>query len=369
MKLTSRRLHSFIAICAIASLSLAAANIYAQQTAEPVPPITGAFGGAGQPRPAAVMNGVQNQTPSPDDVVAMQDALPNKAFATPKQPRKILIFCEAAGFVHRSIPLAAATIKALGEKTGAWSATITYDPLVFTADNLKQYDLIFLDSNTGSFLDDPNDPQLTAARRKAFLDFVRNGKGLAAIHAGGTDSYRGDDHNDRNSPNAKANLAAPASSFPPMGAENPTSAWPDLTKASGALFKWHWSYPTLVTLKLDDPNSPLTAMFQGQEFGIHDEVYTFAQGSFSRKDIHVLTSIDYSKMSDADKAKEPAATRRTDGDYPLSWVRREGKGRVFIEALGHDEHFYFMPAMLQHLLAGTQYALGDLPADDSPSMK
>ena len=309
-----------------------------------------AYGSAGKARPAAIINGQQNQTPSPDDVAAMEDALPRKAFVAPKRPRKILIFCHATGYVHRSIPLAAIAIKELGEKTGAWSATVSYEPSVFTADSLKQYDLIFLDSATGSFLDVAGDPQLTAARRKAFIDFIRNGKGLAAIHAGALDSY-----------------VMPTAA--PMGADNPTSAWPDMKKAAGALFKWHWSYPQLVTVKIDDPKSPITSMFHGEEFDIHDEIYTFAQGSFSRNDIHVLTSIDYEKMSDADKAKEPAATKRTDGDYPLSWIRREGNGRVFIEALGHDEHIYFLPAMLQHILAGTQYALGDLSADDAPSAK
>ena len=110
-------------------------------------------------------------------------------------------------------------------------------------------------------------------------------------------------------------------------------------------------------------------MFHGQEFAINDEIYTFAQDSFSRKNLHVLTSIDYSKMSDEDKAKEPAATKRTDGDYGLSWIRREGKGRVFYEALGHSEHIYSRTPMLEHILAGVQYALGDLAADDSPSAR
>jgi hypothetical protein len=74
-------------------------------------------------------------------------------------------------------------------------------------------------------------------------------------------------------------------------------------------------------------------------------------------------------MSDADKAKEPADTKRTDGDYALSWIHREGKGRVFYEAHGHSETIYAIKPMLEHLLAGIQYALGDLPADDSPSEK
>ena len=42
-------------------------------------------------------------------------------------------------------------------------------------------------------------------------------------------------------------------------------------------------------------------------------------------------------MSAEDKDKEPAATKRTDGDYALSYIQRAGNGRVFYEAHGHDE--------------------------------
>jgi uncharacterized protein len=135
----------------------------------------------------------------------------------------------------------------------------------------------------------------------------------------------------------------------------------------GGYFKFHWVYPQLLTVKIDDPKSPLTSMFHGEEFQIHDETYTMVQDSFSRKNVHVLTSVDYAKMSDEDKAKEKY--KRTDGDYALSWIRREGKGRVFIEVLGHSEHIYSNTRMMEHLLAGIQYALGDLKADDSPSAK
>jgi hypothetical protein len=61
-------------------------------------------------------------------------------------------------------------------------------------------------------------------------------------------------------------------------------------------------------VKIDDPKSPLTAMFHGREFEIHNETYAFARNSFSRKNVHVLTSIDYNRMSEADRNKEPAAT-------------------------------------------------------------
>ncbi len=294
------------------------------------------------PRPQSIQNGVQIQKPQLEDYVAMLDNLPEKAYARPKKPRKVLVLAHAAGFVHSSIPLAAETVKAMGEKTGAWSTTITYDPAQITAENLAGYDAIFLDSTTLAFLDDPKDPAATEARKKALLDFVRDGKGLAGIHAAG-DSYH---------------TSGPA----------PTGTWQDFDVMIGGYFKFHWVYPQLVTVKIDDPKSPLTKMFHG-EFTVHDEIYTFVQDSFSRKRVHVLTSVDYAKMSDADKAKEPAATKRTDGDYGLSWIRREGKGRVFYEALGHSEHIYAMTPIMEHLLAGIQYALGDLPANDSPSVK
>jgi hypothetical protein len=48
----------------------------------------------------------------------MLAALPEKAPATPRQPRKVLVLGKAAGFVHSSIPLAALTVEELGKKDG-----------------------------------------------------------------------------------------------------------------------------------------------------------------------------------------------------------------------------------------------------------
>lgn len=300
------------------------------------------------PRPQSIKDGVQLQKPQLDDYVAVLDNLPLTAPAKPKAPRKLLILCHAAGFVHSNIPLAAYTIKAIGDKTGAYSSTITYDPADINTVNLAGYDGLFLDNTTLNFLDDPKDAAATAARKQALLDFVLGGKGLIGIHAAG-DSYH-------TSPARGSN-------------EAPTGTWPEYDKMIGGFFKFHWLYPQPVTVKIDDPKSPLTAVFKGKEFDVHDEIYTFAQDSFSRRNVHVLTSLDYSKMSDADKAKEPAATKRTDGDYALSWIKHDGKGRVFYEALGHSEHIYATTPIMVHVLAGIQYALGDLQADDRPSVR
>ena len=110
-------------------------------------------------------------------------ALPDEAPARPRRPRKVLVLGKAAGYVHSSIPIAARAVLEMGRKTGAWTTTITYDPADVNEKNLAQYDAIFLASTTGEFLDDPNDAAATAARRKALLDFVRGGKGIAGVHA------------------------------------------------------------------------------------------------------------------------------------------------------------------------------------------
>lgn len=376
----------------------------------------------------------QNQTPRPEDVSAMMAALPDSAPAKPKQPRKVLVLGRAAGFVHSSIPLAARTIEELGRKTGAWSTTITYDAADVNDANLKQYDAIFLASTTGAFLDDPKDAAATAARRKALLDFVRGGKGLAGIHAA-SDSYHrnsqagpgggainfqvipvvmqmmtGDaNHDSRLSREeltslagawfdkldpgktgriARADFPQRFAAVPPppmpagpsgrgngngqaaassLGPDAEVGTWPEFNTMIGGFFKFHWNDGQTITVKIDDPSNPINAPFKGQEYVIVDETYTFSRNTYSRANLHVLTSIDYAKMSAGDKAKEQ--NPRTDGDYGLSWIRREGKGRVFYEAHGHNEKIYANGLILQHVLAGMQYVLGDLAADDSPSSK
>lgn len=401
----------------------------ALNAALPQPTAPAGFGGG---RGAA-----QNQTPDPADVTKMMAALPDKAPAKPKQPRKILVLAKASGFVHTCIPLAAKTIEQIGVKTGAWSTTVSYDSAVITAANLKQYDLVFLDNTTGAFLDDP-DASVTAARKAALLDFVRSGKGLAGIHAA-TDSYHqnsgqqaggamrggmggrgagtqlamqmvaaGDKNNDQKL--SRDEMSALADSWfdkidtakagrvsqqdfvtrfasvlpqaggaarggpggeagrgPAQGRDTQIGTWPEFNHMIGGFFKFHWVDPQLITTKIDDPKSPITATFHGREFEIHDETYTFGMDTWSRTNLHILTSIDYDKMSAEDKAKE--GNPRSDHDYGLSWIRREGKGRIFYEAHGHSERVYAIKPMLEHVLAGVQYALGDLKADDSPSVK
>jgi type 1 glutamine amidotransferase len=380
----------------------------------------------------------QPTAPCVSDVERMIAALPATAPAKAGRPRKVLIFSRvpSAGYQHSSIPLAARTVQELGRKTGAWTSDTSWDPAVFTSENLNQYDAIFLSNTTGCFLDKAGDKPTTDARRAALVQFVRGGKGLAGIHATG-DSYHSPCPNDdgagagrggRGNANgaggslasvilrwswgldekklqasdmtltradmdavsaawykyldaagtgkvvqtAFVNAIVPLATLTNLyvgspGRDQGRGSWADWNNMIGGWFKFHWLDPQHIAVKIDDKNSPLTRMFNGQDFDVFDETYTFSVNSYSRENVRVLTSINYDRMSFLDRLKE--SNPRPDHDLGLSWIKRDGQGRVFYMALGHNERIYATRPMLEHLLAGMQYVVGDLKADDSPSRK
>ena len=263
--------------------------------------------------------------------------LPTEPIATPQQPRKVLIYSKTLGFRHDSIPVGAKALQMLGEKTGAYQAVCSEDPAMFDQDQLQAFDAVVLMNTTGDFLAPhkdklTDDEQATLERRKQNLHrFVSEGKGLVGSHAA-TDGFYG---------------------------------WREFGDMIGGWFTGH-PWTTEVPLKIDSPGHPLIAMFDPQtSFVIKDEIYQFGpRGAddqpYSRDKLHVLLSLDAAKF-DVSKGG------RADQDYAVSWIQPYGQGRVFYCSLGHFDFVYWQPTVLRHYLAGIQYALGDLPADATPS--
>jgi type 1 glutamine amidotransferase len=265
-----------------------------------------------------------------EELLKVEAVLPDKPAAAPRKPRNLLVFSKCQGFGHDSIPLGARTFELLGRKTGAYEPVLSEDPQVFAPDKLKDFDAVLLNNVTGDFLPDEG-------QRKSLLDFVKGGKGLAGIH-GATDAF---------------------------------AQWPDYGELIGGYFNGHPF--SAVTVKLDDPASPINAAFKGQGFDLREEIYTF-KDPYSRGKLRVLLSVDYEKSADARQRAEKMAQSdkwkpREDNDYALSWIREYGEGRVFYCAFGHAHAVFWNPAILQHYLAGIQYALGDLKADATPSAR
>jgi len=259
---------------------------------------------------------------SEDTLKKVEAALPDKAPAKPAKPRTMLILTLTKGFRHGSIPLAAKALELMGKRTGAWEATSTDDINMLKAETLSKFDALCSDQCTGNLTDD-------AEIRKSIVDFVSGGKGLVGVHAA-TD----------------------------------VGGWkfPEFHEMMGGVFAGHGPGNERVSVKIDDPASPINAAFGGKGFEATDEIYTF-KDPYSRDKLHILLSIDIDGSGPAKGGKRP------DQDYALSWIREYGKGRVFYCAFGHQDPIWFNPAILKHYLAGIQYALGDLKANATPSAK
>ncbi len=278
--------------------------------------------------------------PGEKQLAKIDAAIPKDAAARPIKPRKLLIYSRTLGFRHGSIPTGAAAITRLGQKTGAFTAEHSEDPAMFDENRLGMFDAVLFLNTTGDCLAPGKgkvseaDKPILDQRKKNLIAFVRNGKGFAGIHAATDTNY----------------------------------SWKEYGDMVGAYFTSHpWG---AVPLKVDSKGHPLTGMFQQGGFEIRDEIYMFGPKTgaprgvqpYSRDRLRVLLSLDASKF-DTKKGTRP------DNDYAISWIREYGKGRVFYCALGHGEAMYMHPDMLKHYLAGLQYALGDLPADATPSAK
>ena len=253
----------------------------------------------------------------PEDVEKIRLAAPPSAPATPKQPRKVLVFSGADGFVHDAIPWGAQALQLLGEKTGAYTATVSDDPAMFDRSRLWEFDAVVMNNNCGNPIADPQ-------RRANLLQFVRSGRGLVGIHCAA--------HLD----------------------------WPEYTELLGGYSKDHpWNYQSTVAVQPEEYGHPLTQCFAESSFLITEEIFRFEK--FSRDASRVLLSID-AAHTDCQKPGIAADER----DFPLSWIRNYGQGRVFYSAFGHRKENYWRPVILRHWLAGIQFALGDLEADAAP---
>ncbi len=247
-------------------------------------------------------------------------AAPSDSPTPPKKARKLLVFSRLTGYGHKSVPWGAQAFRILGEKSGAYAATLSDDPAMFDRKRLSQFDAVLFNNNCGNPVRDPT-------RRKNLLEFVSGGKGLVGIHCAA--------HVD----------------------------WPAFIEMLGGWSISHpWNAGSTVTLKIEYPKHPLTKMFGGPTVRHTDEIFQFDRYSRARQ--RVLISLD-TRLTDMNV---PGIVRK-DGDFGLAWIRAHGKGRVFYSEFGHQNDVYWNPAILKHYLAGIQFALGDLQADATPNPK
>jgi len=262
----------------------------------------------------------------PDERQKIDAAIPRQALAKPRSPRKLLILdvCPAGGFYHTTIAHGNLMLELIAKYTGAYEPIFDNNLDNLKYPHIKQYDAVFLNSVVGPVFSDPD-------VLDGLIRYVREGGGVAGLH-GVTFSSQD------------------------------VRAFGELMGAQEGPHQYNGEPGTL---KIDDPASPLTKHFGGKGFSMMDEFYHFPMsGPYTREKLHVLLSVDADR-SDVRKWEY----LRTDRDFGMVWIKREGNGRVFNSVLGHRPEFYMMPDLVKLMLGGIQFALGDLDADTTPSAK
>jgi type 1 glutamine amidotransferase len=225
---------------------------------------------------------------------------------TGQPPKTILALGDVstAGYQHESLSHALSTIEEMGLRAGLYDTLIRTDPQLVTSGeiaaatgtltfykNLEDFDAVVLLT--------AGEPKLTPQQKSDLLSFVRNGKGLVAIHSA-IGSFRG---------------------------------WPEFAGMIGGqneerpAAKEDWDVTVL------DTANPLMSLLP-KSFRIRDNFSPVAL----QKDARVLAQSD-------------------DGS-PIVWIKSYGKGRVFASQIGHEDTAWDR-SDVQHLYReGIRWAIG-----------
>jgi len=270
-----------------------------------------------------------------------------------QSPKKALVVTTTTGFRHDSIPTAERILGELARKSGVFTVEYAqvdikeprfkgadgqpdkakYEPAIaavlaekMSPAALKNYDLVIFANTTGD---------LPLPDKQAFLDWIKSGKGFVGIHAA-SDTFH---------------------------------EYPPYIEMLGGEFKMHGPQVEVDALN-QDAQCPACRHLPA-DWKVFDEIYQFK--NFDRAKVHGLLTLD----------KHP--NDKTPGDYPVSWIKEYGHGRVFYTSLGHREDMWdpnwqgdkgnrknspeVSRAYQQHLLGGIEWALGLAPADAQPQRK
>lgn len=216
-----------------------------------------------------------------------------------KKKKQVLVFSKTAGFRHASIAAGKTALLKMGSENN-WMVDTTEDALVFTAANLKRYDVVVFLNTTGNILNEE--------QQAAFEKYIQAGNGFAGIHAATDTEYD----------------------------------WPWYCRLVGANFASHPKQQNATLLVKDSLHSSTKHLpHLWQRF---DEWYNF-KNQYSG--VHVLVTID-----------ETTYEGGKNGDnHPMAWYHDYDGGRAFYTALGHTEASYSEENFLQHLRGGLQYAM------------
>ena len=248
------------------------------------------------------------------------------AHAQDGKTRKVLFYTKSAGFQHSVITRkgdelshAEKILIDLGKKNG-FEVTATKDGSIFTPDKLSQFDVIAF-YTTGDLTEAGNDKATPMPKegKQALLDFIRGGKGFVGFHCA-SDTFH-----------SQGNKVDP------------------YIRMCGGEFKSHGAQQTSRILPAPNTKFPIKDV---KPFELHEEWYEFIN---LNPDMHVILIQETQSMREAAYKNQP--------NYPMTWARKEGQGRVFYTSLGHREDVWTNPLFHAITLGGLAWAAGNVQAD------
>lgn len=237
--------------------------------------------------------------------------------------KKVLIYTNCGGFVHTDgIRGGNNLIKLLGTENG-FTVEETGDALKLNAANLKQYNVVVFNNNTG--LSVPG-----AAEQAAFKSYMEQGGGWFGIHG---------------------------------ALDHSGASWQWYYDFAGTQFASH-SPVQKATVKVDpevkanpELSDILKAMPPAGTTEWTDEWYSYRTNPRVKVDM-IMT---------LDEANSPSFTPNPAmGDHPMTWCYKlpkvgEAQGRFFFTAMGHYEKAFEQPFVKPMFLAALRWAAGDTP--------
>jgi type 1 glutamine amidotransferase len=248
--------------------------------------------------------------------------------------KKVLFFTKSSGFQHSVIArkgdspaMAEKILTEIGKEHG-FEVVASKDGRMFDPDKIGQWDA-FAFETTGDLTQPGTDktPPISADGLKAFFDAIESGKGFVGMHCA-SDTFG--DHRK-------------------MGAKDP------YIQMIGGQFAGHGAQQ-VATIEVADPGFPGASRFGTGSFKIEDEWYT---QKYWADDLHVILVQETAGMK-GDMYHQP--------NFPETWARMQGKGRVFYTSMGHREDVWENPKYQGLLLGALGWATGQIDFDATPNV-
>ena len=254
---------------------------------------------------------------------------------------RLLFFSKSSGFEHDVISwkkgqpsFAEKIFTELGAKH-SWEFVFSKDGSKFSPEYLAGFDAVIF-YTTGNLLTTGTDkqPAMTPAGKQALFDYIKGGKGFIGLHCA-SDTFH--------------------TTGTPGRCLDATKDEDAYICTVGGEFITHGAQQ-VATNKVIDPKFP--------GFETAGDQFTFAEEWYALKnfnpDLHALTVIKTEGMDG-----EPYHR----SDYPTTWARAEGKGRVYYSALGHREDVWTNPTFQNILVGAIRWTTGDVDAVIPPNLK